>query len=110
MNFAAFLDALKNLETDRVARYLGELNLGELIHNPWFLGTMGALAVLALLCKWRALLATVLGVTGLAWLISYTVQQGTELKSAGNLNLLIFAGGGALIIFVMIYLLFIRHD
>lgn len=110
MNFSTFLDALKNLQTDRILQYLGERNLGEMIHNPWFLGTMGTLAVIALLCKWRVLLALILGLTGLTWLISYTVQQGTELKSAGNANLLVFAIGGVLIIFVMIYLLFIRHD
>lgn len=110
MDFSAFLSAVKNLETDRMLQYLAERNIGELIHNPWFLGTMAALAVVALLCKWRVLLATILGVTGLAWLVSYTVQQGTELESVGNTNLLVFAGGGALIVFVMIYLLFIHHD
>lgn len=110
MSFSDFLEALKSLETGRIIQYLGEFQIGDLIHNPWFLGSMGTLAVIALICKWRMLLATILGLTGLAWLISYTVQQGTELESAGNLNLLIFAGGGVAIMFVMIYLLFIRHD
>ena len=110
MDFSAFLDALQNFETGKMARYLGELNLDELIHNPWFLGGMGALALIALFCKWRALLALILGVTGFAWLISYTVGQGTEFNELGSHNLFVFIGGSVLVIFVMIYLLFIRNE
>jgi len=110
MNAVSFLDVLKSMETKRILQYLGDMNIGDLIHNPWFLGTMGALALMALFCKWRALLAIILGVTGLSWLISYTVQQGTDLQGLSNTNLYVFVAAGVAIIFVVIYLLFIRHD
>lgn len=110
MDFSAFLDALQHLETGRMARYLGELNLGDLSHNPWFLGAMGTLAVIALLCKWRTLLALIVGLTGLTWLINATVAQGTGVEELGSQNFIIFFGGAVLIVLVMIYLVFIRPE
>lgn len=110
MNVAAILDFLKNFETGKVVQFLNDMNVGDLIHNPWFLGTMGGLALLALLMKWRLLLTAILGVTGLAGLISYTLERGTQLNSVGDQTLLIFVGAGAVIIGVVIYLLFIKSE
>lgn len=110
MTSVTFIDALKSMDTKSILAALGDMNIGDLIHNPWFLGTMGVLALIALLCKWRALLALIVGLTGLSWLISYTVRGGAELQGLSNTNLFVFAAGGIVIIFVVIYLLFIRHD
>jgi len=110
MNFSAMVDFLKNFETGKVLQFLNDMNVGELIHNPWFLGSMGVLALLSLIMKWRLLLVTILSVTGLAGLIAYTLARGTELDSLGNPTLLIFIGGGALLIAIIIYLLFIKSE
>ena len=110
MNLAAVLDFLKNFETAKVLQFLNDMNVGELIHHPWFLGSMGGLALLALLLKMRLLLVSILTVTGLAGLISYTLERGTQLDSLGNQTLLIFVGAGALLIAIVIYLLFIKSD
>lgn len=110
MTFADFIQGLKNFDNERILAYLGQFDVGELIHNPWFLVTMGALALISLFMRWRALLATVLGTTGLAWLVSYTIEQGTEVTELSSKNLLIFAGGGICLLFVVIYLLFLKHD
>ena len=110
MSATAGLELLKNFDTARVVQFLKEMNVGELIHDPWFLGAMGALALLALLMKWRLLLVAILGVTGLAGLISYTLERGTRLDTLGNQTLLIFVGGGAVLIVLVIYLLFIKSE
>lgn len=110
MTFSDFVGALKNFDNATIVAYLGQFDLGELIHNPWFLGVMGGLALIALFMKWRALLATVLGTTGLTWLVSYTIEQGTDISELTSKNLLVFAGGGICLIFIIFYLLFLKHD
>jgi hypothetical protein len=110
MDLSRILAQLKNLETAQVWQRLQELNIADLIHNPWFLGTVGVLSLIALLLRWRVLLVLMLSVTAFTWLTSYVQQRGTTLDSPGNETLLIFAGGGVFIIFLGIYLLFVRGD
>ena len=110
MDISTGVEFLKNFETERVLQFLKEMNVGELIHNPWFLGAMGALALLSLVMKWRLLMVTILGVTGLAGLVSYTLQRGTRLNQLGDQTLLIFVVGGAVLVAIVIYLLFIKSE
>jgi hypothetical protein len=84
--------------------------VGQLVHNPWLLGGVGLMSLVALFMRWRLLLATLLGVTGFVWLTAYTLERGTALESLGNPTLLIFVGGGIGVIFLVIYLLFIKTD
>ena len=107
MDFAAFADAMQDFANSEI---VADLNLGDLIHNSWFLGGMGVLALLALICKWRTLLALILGITGTAWLISYTVSRGPEISAAGSRDMAFFVGGAVLVVIVMIYLIFIRNE
>jgi hypothetical protein len=107
----SLLGRLKELDNDHIIEFLGEMQITEYIHNPWFLGAMVVLAVCCLLFKWRVLLATIVGVTGLAWLGNYTAQQGTEVQEGLQSNSLIFfVGGGVLIVILMIYLVFIKEE
>ncbi len=106
----ALLDLLKNFETSRVIDFLQNLNVGELVHHPWFLGVTAALAVLALIMRWRLLLATILAVAGFVGLISYTLQRGAAIDSLQSETLLIFVAAGVALIFVIIYLLFVKAE
>ncbi len=110
MDFSKAAGFFKHLETERVIAFLQEMNVGTLIHNPWFLGGMGAAALIALLMHWRLLLATILGITGFSWLLSYTLQQGTTLEGPASQTMLVFVGGGVVLIMVIIYLLFIKTE
>ena len=110
MDFSSIIDLFQNFETSRIIAYLESLNLRELSHNPWVLGSLGALALLALIMRWRVLLATILSVVGFVGLINYTLQQETSLDSIGSQSLAVFVVGGVCIIFVVIYLLFIKSD
>jgi hypothetical protein len=107
----SLLGQLKELDNEHIIEFLGEMQIAEYIHDPRFLGVMGVLAVCCLLFKWRVLLATIIGLTGLAWLVNYTVAQGTDVQEGLQANSMIFfVGGGVVIVVLMIYLVFIKED
>lgn len=111
MSVGALLNQLKELDNESILAFLGEMEIATYIHNPWFLGVLGALAICCLIFKWRVLLATIVGLTGLAWLVNYTVAQGTEVNEGLRSNSLIFfVVGAVLIVAVMIYLVFIKEE
>jgi hypothetical protein len=111
VNFESFIDFLKHLETAKVMSFLGELNLQELIYNPYFLGGTGTLAFIAFLMRWRLLLVVIVTIAGFVALLSYTFQQGTSLEGGlASDTLMIFVAGGAVLVFLVIYLLFIRGE
>lgn len=109
MQTKPLVDFLKNFETGEVIAFLQSVKIDDLIHDPWFLGGTATLAVISLLMRWRVLLATILSVTGFVGLLNYTMQQDTSLENLSNPTLMVFVGGGVLIIFVVIYLLFIKE-
>ena len=111
MNSTSFMELLQRFETDRVVAYLQTLDLQQLIHSPYFLGSIGTLAVIALMMHWRVLLVTILTVTGFVWLLAHTLAQNTSIEGgAAQETLLVFVLGGVAIVFVAIYLLFIRGE
>jgi len=103
------LDFFRNFETQRMIQMLQDARIGDLVHNPWFLGSVAALAVISLVMGWRVLMTTILGLTGFAWLVSYTLEKGTSLDGSND-TLLVFVGGGAVVIGMVIYLLFIKSE
>ncbi|MDZ4184499.1 MAG: hypothetical protein U1D97_05925 [Desulfuromonadales bacterium] len=107
----SILAKLKELDNDHIIEFLGQMQIAEYIHNPWFLGAMVVLAICCLIFKWRVLLATIVGLTGLAWLINYTVAQGTDVSSGLKSNsMILFLAGGVAIVGLMIYLVFIKEE
>lgn len=111
MNTTSFMDLLQHFETAKVYAYLQTLDLQALVNNPYFLVGTGALAITALLMRWRVLLVTTLCIGGAAWLISTTLAKDTTLHGGGGNDALVaFVGGGAVLVFLVIYLLFIRGE
>lgn len=110
MNSEFFSDLLRNLETTELLRQVQRLQAGDLVHNPWVLGAVGILALLALLLRWKVVLVTILGITGFAWLTDYTLKRQTTIDQLNSETLLVFAGGGITIVMLVIYLLFIRNE
>jgi hypothetical protein len=50
-------------------------------------------------------------ITGFIYLLSYTLAQGTSLEGGMPTDaLLVLIGGGSFLVFLAIYLLFIRND
>jgi len=101
---------LQHFETERLMAYANQAQIGDLVQNPYFLGAAAALTVIALLLRWQWVAGTIICLTGFAWLLSYTLAQGTELGDSGNPVLLVFVGGGAVIIGLAIYIFFIRSE
>ena len=111
MDWASVAELLKDFETNNVIAFLRDLDLQELIRDPFILGGIAALALLCLWMRWRLLLVTLLSLSGFVWLLSYTLAGNTSLEGGvGTENLTVFIIGGAAIVFLAIYLLFIRGD
>lgn len=111
MSVSALLSFLKDLDNEHIIAFLGEMQIAEYIHSPWFFGGMGALAICCLVFKWRLLLATIVGLTGLAGLLSYMAEQGAEVSEGIQNNTLIFFILGAIsIVALMIYIVFIKEE
>ena len=111
MDLSTVIEFLQQFETRKVMETLETLNLQELIRNPYFLGGTGAVAILAFLMHWRLLLTVVLAVTGFIGLLAYTFEQGVSLEGGvGSDSLMIFVIGGAALVFLVIYMLFIRGE
>ena len=110
MDFSFIKEWLGYLQTDQVLTFLEELNLGELLYNQWFLGGLAVFVLVTIYLRRYVLLGTVLLLFGFAALVDYTLQQGTQVENIMSDTLLVFVGGGLVLIFAVIYLLFIRHD
>jgi len=111
MDFSTVIEFFKQFETTRVMTYIQTMELNELMQHPYFLTGVGIMAVIAYLMRWRLLLVTVMSITGFIYLLSYTVAQGTSLeKGLPAESLAVLIGGGSFIVFLAIYLLFIRSD
>jgi len=110
MDFTTILDLIKNTDTDQIFAYLKSINMMEIMRDPRVLIGIGVFAVIALIMRWRLLLATLLSVAGFAALINYTVDKGTKLENLGSENLMIFVGIGVMIVFAGIYLIFIKSE
>ena len=102
---------LSTLSTENIVAYMAQAKVGDLIHNPVFLGIMGAFAIISLIMKWRMMLVANLTVVGFAGLMSYTLEHGTSLDGGlTNDTLLVFIGVGVVIIGAVIYFLFIKSE
>lgn len=111
MDFSSVIEFLKQFETTKVMGYLQSMELKELMEHPYFLAGVGVAAVIAYIMHWRLLLVTVMTITGFIYLLGYTLAQGTTMDGGipGD-SLIVLIGGGAFIIFLAIYLLFIRGE
>jgi len=110
MNFSAIIEFLQHFETARVIAALREIDLNNLLHNPWLLGGIALLTITALVMRWRMLLITLFTVAGLAGLVVYTLGRGTATGELGTEQMVVFVLIGAVIVFAAIYFLFIKGE
>jgi hypothetical protein len=111
VNFSAAIEFLKNFETTKVMAYIQAMDLKTVMEHPYFLAGVGVTAIIAFLMRWRLLLVIVMTITGFIYLLSYTLSQGTSLDGGMPTDaLMVLVGGGSFIVFLAIYLLFIRSE
>jgi len=61
--------------------------------------------------RYLGLLVAVMAITGFIYLLGYTLSKGTSLDGGMPTDsLVVLVGGGSFIVFLAIYLLFIRND
>lgn len=111
MDFNAVIKFLQQFETAKVMAALQAMDLKSVMEHPYFLTGVGVAAVVAYLMRWRLLLVVVMSITGFIYLLGYTISQGTSLEGGmPTESLAVLIGGGSFIVFLAIYLLFIRND
>jgi hypothetical protein len=111
MDFSAVIEFLKQFETTKVMTYVQTMDLKSVMEHPYFLAGVGTAAVVAFLMRWRLLLVTVMTITGFIYLLGYTLSRGISLEGGMPTDaLLVLVGGGSFIVFLAIYLLFIRNE
>lgn len=111
MDFGSAFDFIKQFETTKVMDSIKAMDLRSIMEHPYFLAGVGVTAIIAYLMRWRLLLVVVLTITGFIYLLGYTLSRGVSLEGGMPTDaLIVLVGGGAFIIFLAIYLLFIRND
>ena len=68
------------------------------------------LIVICNLTGWRTISAFLVGISGFALALSWTVSKGTGTEGIESGGLYIIVGGGAVVVALFIYLLFIKSD
>lgn len=111
MDFSSVIAFLQQFETKKVMEFVQTMDVKTVMEHPYFLTGVGVTAVIAYLMRWRLLLVTVMAITGFIYLLGYTLSRGTSLDGGMPTDaLVVLVGGGSFIVFLAIYLLFIRND
>lgn len=110
MTWDDFKEFMTNFRTDNLMQQLEAWNVGDLKNDPWFLGGFAAVVLLTYFLGMRAISAFIVGIGGFALALSWTVAQGTGTAGIQSGGIYIIVGGGALIVGLFIYLLFIKTD
>lgn len=110
MSWTDFKEFMTNFRTDNIMQQLEAWNVADLSNNPWFLGGFAAVALICYFLGLRAIAAFIVGIGGFALAVSWTVAQGTGTAGIEGGGIYILVGGGALVVGLFIYLLFIRSE
>jgi hypothetical protein len=101
-----FMEWLGMFETKHIVGYVTELDL---LHDPWFIAGAILFIVVSLFLKWHLLLSCTLSLGGMIALVTFIHQRGTSLDNSSD-SLFMFIGGGGIIVFFMIYMVFLRSE
>ncbi len=110
MNWETIKEYLDPFRTDQIMMKLQEWNVGDLSTNPWFLGGFAAAILLTYFIGWRTISAFLTGIGGFALALSWTVSKGTGTEGIENGGIYIIVGGGAIVVGLFIYILFIKSE
>ena len=110
MNWDNIKHYLDYFRTDQVMQQLQDWNVGDLSTNPWFLGGFAAIILITYFIGWRAIAGFISGIGGFALVVSLAIGKGTGVDGIAGGGLWIIVGGGAVVVFLFIYLLFIKSE
>ncbi len=111
MSWADVKHFLENFRTDQIIQQLHDWNISDLSTNPWFLGGFVAFILITYLIGWRAISGFIAGIGGFILVLSLAIAKGgTGVEGIAGGGLWILVGGGAVAVFLFIYLLFIKSE
>lgn len=110
MTWTDFLNYLQNFRTDKIVEQLAAWNIDELSSNPYVLASLAIVIAITYFLGWKTFSAFIVGIGGFALAVSYTVKQGTGVEGIAGGGLTIMVGAGVVVIFLFIYLLFIKSE
>ena len=110
MTWVEFKEFMTNFRTDNIMQQLEAWDVANLSTNPWFLGGFAATILITYFIGMRATSAFLVGIGGFSLAVSWTVAQGVGTDAIGGGGIYVIVGGGAVIVSLFIYLLFIKSD
>ncbi|WP_303722167.1 hypothetical protein [Malonomonas rubra] len=110
MIWESFKEFMTNFRTDNIMAQLEAWNVGDLSHNPWFLGGFAAVILITYFLGMRATSAFLLGIGGFVLALSLTVAQGVGTEGIQGGGIYIIVGAGTVIVGLCIYMLFIKSE
>lgn len=110
MSWTDIKQFLDHFRTDQVMQQLQEWNIGDLSTNPWFLGGFATIILITYFMGWRAIAGFISGIGGFVLVVSLAFSKGTGVAGIASGGLWIIVGGGAVVVFLFIYLLFIKSE
>ncbi|MDX2481134.1 MAG: hypothetical protein QNK24_12480 [Desulfuromusa sp.] len=110
MSWTDIKQYLDLFRTDQVMQQLQDWNIGDLSTNPWFLGGFAIIILFTYFMGWRAIAGVISGIGGFALVVSLALGKGTGVEGIASGGLWIIVGGGAVVVFLFIYLLFIKSE
>ncbi|RLB72417.1 MAG: hypothetical protein DRH06_03765 [Deltaproteobacteria bacterium] len=110
MSWTGIIDYLQNFRTDQLVQQLQDRGIDNLTTNPWFLGGILALILITYFMGWRAIAGFISGIGGFILVVSLAISKGTGMAGLSGGGLWILVGGGVVVIFLFIYILFIKTE
>lgn len=110
MTWTEFLGYLENFRTDKVVEQLAAWNVGDLGSNPYVLAGFAVVIAITYFLGWKTFSAFIVGIGGFALAVSYGVKQGTGVEGIAGGGATVMVGAGVVVVFLFIYLLFIKSE
>ena len=102
---ATFMNWIQQFETSKVVAYIHQLDP---LHNTGFLVVVALFVLVCLFMKWRILLSCTISLAALLTLVTMVSEQGTDAQNSDSMFM--FIGGGAVIVFFLLYTVFMRGE
>ncbi len=110
MSWTDVTDFLVRFRTDNIIQQLQDWNFGDLKTNPWFIGSFVIVILLTYFIGMRKICATIVGIGGFTLLLSFAIGKGTGTEGIEGGGIWIVVGGGAVVVALFIYLLFVKSE
>lgn len=110
MSYADIKPYFDIFRTDQVIQQLHAWNVDELSTNPWFLGGFALAILITYFIGWKAISGFLVGLGGFALVVSFAIGKGTGVEGIAGGGVWVLVAGGAAVVALFIYILFIKTE